>query len=97
MARSLLLPEVISKTALQKTAIYARIKTGDFPAPAKLGAHRSVWLESEVDAWILAQFDRARGVAAPPASKDGTPAHAFTERCQRKNEDAVASVAEGRV
>lgn len=45
------LAQVSSKVGLHKTAIYARIATGKFPAPVKDG-QLSRWLESEVDAYI---------------------------------------------
>lgn len=37
---------------LKKTAIYDRIKKGEFPAPVKLGERVSVWRETQVSAWI---------------------------------------------
>lgn len=48
------LPAVEDKTALKKSSIYAKVKTGDFPAPIKMGA-RTVWIESEIDKWLDAQ------------------------------------------
>lgn len=48
------LPAVEEKTALKKSSIYAKVKTGDFPAPIKVGV-RTVWIESEVDDWLDAQ------------------------------------------
>ena len=56
MAKALKLSDVITKTSLQKTAIYAAIKNGTFPAPAKIGERRSAWLESEVDQWLADRF-----------------------------------------
>lgn len=46
------LPQVLEKVGLKKSAIYKKIKLGEFPPPIKLGAHASGWLESEVIAWI---------------------------------------------
>ena len=46
------LPRVIDKVGLQRTAIYDKISAGEFPEPVKLG-NVSVWLESELDAWIM--------------------------------------------
>jgi len=51
MMRILRLPQVQGIVGLGKTAIYARIKAGDFPKPIKLG-RMSGWSESEVAAWI---------------------------------------------
>lgn len=57
--RVLRLNQVLEKVGVGKTALYARIKTDGFPRPIKLGPSLSGWVESEVDAWILAQM-RAR-------------------------------------
>lgn len=48
------LSAVEDKTALKKSSIYAKVKTGNFPAPIKMGV-RTVWIESEIDAWLDAQ------------------------------------------
>jgi prophage regulatory protein len=42
------LPEVIKRTGLCKALVYRR---EGFPKPVKLG-RSSVWIKSEVDAWI---------------------------------------------
>ena len=55
MDRILRTPEVVRITGLSKTTIWRRVKSGDFPAPVKLGslATRSVgWREDEVKNWI---------------------------------------------
>lgn len=52
------LPEVVATVGLQKSAIYKKIKAGEFPAPIKLGKHASGWLESDVQQWILKQAGR---------------------------------------
>ena len=49
------LSAVEDKTALKKSSIYAKAKAGDFPAPIKLGV-KTVWIESEIDAWLDAQI-----------------------------------------
>lgn len=48
------LSAVEDKTALKKSSIYAKVKTGDFPAPIKMGV-RTVWIESEIDTWLDAK------------------------------------------
>jgi len=60
--RFLRLPEVKHQTGMGRSAIYAKIKAGCFPAPIKLGERTSAWLSSEVDSWIEQQ------VAASKAS-----------------------------
>jgi len=46
------LPQVIQKTGLSRSSIYAAIADGTFPAQIKLTKRSSGWLESEVDSWI---------------------------------------------
>lgn len=50
--RLLRLPEVEIRTGLKKSAIYAGMKAGTFPACLKLGARASAWSLSSIDAWI---------------------------------------------
>lgn len=47
--------EVERRVGLGRSAIYERIAAGTFPRPVKLGAS-SVWVESEVEAWIAARI-----------------------------------------
>lgn len=51
--RVLKIKEVLLKTSLGKTAIYALIKTSNFPKPISLGVRSVGWIEGEIDAWIL--------------------------------------------
>lgn len=48
---------------LEGVTIKDEIKAGSFPAPIKLGAQASGWLESEVQQWIREQATRCRGGA----------------------------------
>lgn len=50
--------EVEAITTLSKTSIYAKVKTGEFPEPMRLGGRAVAWRESEVLAWI-AKLQRA--------------------------------------
>ena len=50
--RLLRLPEVMQRVGLKRTAIYDRMKAGSFPKSRKLGPRYTVWIESEIDAWI---------------------------------------------
>lgn len=54
--RLLRLPEVIARVGLRRSAIYQRMTDGRFPRSRSLGPKCTVWIESEIDAWI-------RGVA----------------------------------
>lgn len=55
------LPAVCDRTGLSKSSIYAKIKTGDFPAPVRLGPRSIGFFESAVNIWIESC---ARGVHA---------------------------------
>lgn len=46
-------------TSLGKTSIYAGVKVGTFPKPIRLGANRVGWLQSDVEAWILARVEES--------------------------------------
>jgi len=46
------LPQVIQKTGLCRSSIYASIAKGNFPKQLKLTKRTSGWLESEVNDWI---------------------------------------------
>lgn len=50
--RFLRISDVISRTSLSRSYIYVLIGREEFPAPRKLGARCSRWIESEVDAWM---------------------------------------------
>lgn len=51
--RVIKLKEVLAKTSLGKTTLYALLKQSQFPKPISLGLRAVGWLESDVDAWIL--------------------------------------------
>jgi prophage regulatory protein len=53
------LPEVLERTGIKKTSLYAKIGRKEFPAPIPLGPHSVGWLSSEITAWI-AQCAAAR-------------------------------------
>ena len=55
MDRILRTPEVVRVTGLSKTTIWRRVRSGDFPAPVKLGSpdSRSIgWRQEEIERWI---------------------------------------------
>jgi prophage regulatory protein len=51
--RLIRLPEVLHRTGMSRSGLYKRIGQGLFPTQIKLG-QTSVWLESDIDAWIEA-------------------------------------------
>ncbi|TCK43443.1 AlpA family transcriptional regulator [Paraburkholderia sp. BL8N3] len=50
--------EVLHTIGLGRTTLYALIKTGEFPEPRRVGK-LSLWVESEVQAWIVRLTDSA--------------------------------------
>ena len=59
--KALRIKNVQEKTGLCKSAIYAKAKVGQFPAPIKLGGSRtSGWLEHEVNFWLHQQIQASR-------------------------------------
>lgn len=49
--RLLKIAEVMHRTSLSRSTIYALIEKGKFPQQRKLGHKCSRWVESEIDAW----------------------------------------------
>lgn len=54
------LPAVEYTTGIKKSAIYAMIKEGEFPAPIRLGKRSSGWLLSEINQWKLDRIAASR-------------------------------------
>ena len=50
--RLIRLPEVLSLVGLRRSAVYARVRTGQFPAPKKITKYAVGWLESDIGTWI---------------------------------------------
>jgi prophage regulatory protein len=46
------LPDVIARTGLCRSSIYALASKGGFPPPIRLGERSVGWLSSEVERWI---------------------------------------------
>lgn len=49
------MPQVIKICGLKKSAIYLKIKTGDFPSPVRLGPKSVAWRSDEVERWVLSR------------------------------------------
>jgi prophage regulatory protein len=52
--------EVEQLTSLSASEIVRQEKAGTFPKRIKIGAQRSAWVGSEIDAWIQAKIKTAR-------------------------------------
>lgn len=50
--RLLRLNQVLDKTGLKRSQVYAYMRTGDFPRSIKIGPSSVAWLESEIEEWI---------------------------------------------
>ena len=49
------LPDVLDRTGLGRSTLYALVAEGAFPAPVKLSIRAVGWRVDEVDAWLLAR------------------------------------------
>ena len=52
--RIIKLPELIDRTGMSRSRIYAAMAEGRFPVPRKLGVRAVGWLARDIDAWIAA-------------------------------------------
>ena len=55
--RILRLPEVVGRTGIGRSTIYAKIADNDFPKPIKLGLRSVGWLESDLEQWIINRIE----------------------------------------
>lgn len=60
--RFLRLTAVMEMTGRSRTSTLDDVRAGKFPQPVKLGGV-TVWLESEVQAWMAERVRQARGAA----------------------------------
>jgi len=63
--------QVEARTGLSRSTIYSKLKPNPkrpsdydstFPTPVSVGAKAVGWIESELDAWLIAQIDKSRKV-----------------------------------
>ena len=54
------LPEVMNRTGLSRSSVYAKISTHEFPPSIKLGPRAVGWIADEVDGWIQSRIDASR-------------------------------------
>ena len=51
------LPEVIKRTSLSRSTIYAYVKKGEFPKPIKIGLRAVAWPENAIDDWVTSHLN----------------------------------------
>ena len=54
------LPQVMARTGLSKSTIYAKIAAGEFPEQINLGARAVGWIEDEVEAYLTVCVEASR-------------------------------------
>lgn len=53
MTRQILrLPEVINRTGIPRSTLYAKVAEGQFPIPIKLSQRSVGWSTAAIDSWI---------------------------------------------
>jgi prophage regulatory protein len=46
------LRQVLSRTGLSRSTLYAYVREGRFPAPVSISERCVAWVEAEIDRWI---------------------------------------------
>ena len=54
------LPDVIKQTGLSRSSIYAKVKTGEFPAPIKISERVSAWNSQAINDFIEAKIAESK-------------------------------------
>ncbi|MGR5419681.1 AlpA family transcriptional regulator [Vibrio sp. PNB22_4_1] len=58
MNRLIRLNEVMNLTALSRSAIYRKMKTGEFPQSVNIGDRAVAWVEQDIKEWIAFVIER---------------------------------------
>jgi prophage regulatory protein len=56
--------QVEARTGLRRSTIYAKVATGEFPAPIRIGIRAVGWIEADVTAWLEARIAASRSAQA---------------------------------
>ncbi len=59
--------DVQPRVGICRSQAHAMIQEGTFPAPVKLGARASAWVESEINDWIDSRISASRQKAGGAA------------------------------
>ncbi|MFQ3666339.1 MAG: AlpA family phage regulatory protein [Sphingomonadaceae bacterium] len=51
------LPEVTRRTGLSRSRLYAQMRAGEFPAPAKIGQRAVAWSSEDIERWIADRLE----------------------------------------
>ena len=78
---------VEQRIGVTKSTLYSWISLGEFPRPIHLSAGAVAWIASEVDDWVQARIDQARGLSA----SDNLPSLQPGAARGRRTSPAVAS------
>ena len=62
-ARLLRLPEVMTRTGLGRSQVYALMKQGKFPPSVKLSPQSIAFVEQEIEGWIRQRIEARQVVA----------------------------------
>lgn len=68
-------PEVLSRTGLGNTTLYALVKQGRFPPPLPIAGRAVAWREIDINGWISDRITAARSrthttVASPTSARN---------------------------
>ena len=53
------LRQVQNRVPFSRSTIYAKVRTGDFPAPIKISDNRVAWDDDAIDQWIANKLSAA--------------------------------------
>ena len=53
------LPRVMETTGLKRASLYAKVKSGEFPKPVKIGARAVAWVSTDVERWVAQRIGGA--------------------------------------
>ena len=53
MTMLMTLPEVATKTRLSRSTIYRLLDRNLFPEPRKFSARKIMWLENDIEEWLM--------------------------------------------
>lgn len=91
------LPEVITISGYQRSSVLAKARTGEFPAPIRLGPNSIGWIESEILDWLRERMAARDASAKTVNSGMIEPASApFPKKRRQEVDRADEAAAAGR-